>query len=324
MLLRDIGSIRLKPDSNIEFTVFTPVYNGANTINRVYKSLLQQTFIDFEWLVIDDGSTDHIADIIREMMDENRLRIRFHRQKNMHKFFTLQEAISMAEGKFFLIADADDAFAPNTLERLISTFYEVPKAVQETLVGVNCLCKNVKGEIIGDRYPKHLMISDHSEMHHRYNVKGEKWGMQRTEVLRKFRFSNEYFNNGYIPENILWSRIANAGYKIVFINEPLRTYHNEGVRKSITTTGKENRKTNSFGCMHDMKATLNTQMKYFAHDPLYFLKATILYMEASGFQKLSIAEQVHSLKWPALLLYWAMYPFSLPLLWYRRNRSPVK
>lgn len=116
------------------------------------------------------------------------------------------------------------------------------------------------------------MISDHSEMHHRYNVKGEKWGMQRTEVLRKFRFSNEYFNNGYIPENILWSRIANAGYKIVFINEPLRTYHNEGVRKSITTTGKENRKTNSFGCMHDMKATLNTQMKYFAHDPLYFLK----------------------------------------------------
>jgi glycosyltransferase involved in cell wall biosynthesis len=308
----------------MEFTVFTPVFNGASTIDRVYKSLLQQTHTEFEWLIIDDGSTDYTADVIKSMIDENKVSIRFHRQNNMHKFFTLHEGISMASGYFFLIADADDEFEPGTLERLSATFKAMPSDIQDFLLGVNCLCKNGKGEIIGDQYPENLMISDHCEMHHRYNIKGEKWGMQRTEILRKFRFSDEYFNNGYIPENVLWSSIANAGYKIVFINEALRTYHNEGLRKSISTTGKKNIRVNSFGCMQDMKGELNTQLKYFANDPLYFLKATILYMEASGFQKVSVRQQVQNLTWPATLLYLIMYPISLPLLWYRKKRLPVK
>ena len=321
---KDNGYIRVSSEMQIEFTVFTPVYNGASTIDRVYKSLLLQTQTDFEWLIIDDGSTDHTAEVISSMIDEGRISIRLHRQKNMHKFFTLQEGIARAEGVFFLIADADDEFAPDTLERLSTTFKAMPSDIQDTLVGVNCLCKNGKGEIIGDQYPENPMISDHCEMHHRYRVKGEKWGMQRTEILQKFRFSEEYFNNGYIPENLLWSSIANAGYKIVFINEPLRIYHNEGDINSISATAVVNRQINSFGCMQDMKGELNAQLKYFAYDPFYFLKATILYMEASGFQKLSILQQVQNLKWPATLLYWVMYPFSLPLLWYRRRRLPVK
>lgn len=305
--------------SNIEFTVFTPVFNGASTIDRVYKSLLHQTNTDFEWLIIDDGSKDHTADVVKSLIGENKLTIRFHQQENKHKFFTLQEGISMAKGFFFLIADADDEFEPDTLERLSSTFKAMPSAIQNSLIGVNCLCKNVKGEIIGDQYPENVMMSDHCEMHHRYKVKGEKWGMQRTDILRKFRFTGEYFNNGYIPENVLWSAIANAGYKIVFINEALRTYHNEGERKSISTTAKANRKANSFGCLQDMKGTLNTQLKYFVYDPLYFLKATILYMEASGYQKLSIIQQVQNLKAPARVLYFVLLPWSIPVLWWRRQ-----
>ena len=304
--------------SNIEFTVFTPVFNGASTIDRVYKSLLHQTNTDFEWLIIDDGSKDHTADVVRSLIGENKLTIRFHQQENKHKFFTLQEGISMAKGFFFLIADADDEFEPDTLERLSTTFKAMPSAIQDTLVGVNCLCKNVKGEIIGDQYPENVMISDHCEMHHRYSVKGEKWGMQRTDILRKFRFTGEYFNNGYIPENVLWSAIANAGYKIVFINEALRTYHNEGERKSISTTAKENRRTNSFGSMQDLKGGLNHQLKYFWHDPIYFIKATILYIEASGLQGIPVRRQANDLKGAAKLLYWALLPLSIPVIWWRR------
>ena len=60
----------VKDEYSYKFTVFTPVYNAANTINRVHSALKEQTFIDFEWLIINDGSSDNSDTEIKKILSE--------------------------------------------------------------------------------------------------------------------------------------------------------------------------------------------------------------------------------------------------------------
>ena len=304
----------------VTFTVFTPVYNGQNTIQRVYNSLVQQDFTDFEWLVIDDGSTDDTPGVIRKMMKEATFKIRFFQQGNMHKFYSLLRGIELAEGEFFLVADADDEFRHDTLSRLYTAYKSLPANEQQELIGVNCLANDSSNRLVGDPYPFNNMISDHNEMRYKYKVKGEKWGMQKTEILKYFKFPVEYFNNGSIPEGILWSRVSDTGRKILFINETLRTYHNEKNRISISTGAKANLKLNSFGSMEALKYELNNQFKYFKLNPWHFVKSTVLYTEACTYQKLNPFRQAALLKGNAKIIYWMLFPLSKLFYLSRKSR----
>lgn len=304
----------------IGFTVFTPVYNGGSTIHRVYQSLLRQTFADFEWLIIDDGSTDNTIQVIEQMVNESKIKIRFFKQDNMHKFYSLLRGIELAEGKYFLIADADDEFTADTLMQF-NRGHNILEAKKEIkYIGVNCLCADTTGHIIGDPYPNHQMISDHSEMIYKYKVMGEKWGSQVTSILKQFKFPPEFFNNGYIPEGILWNRIASEGYKILFLNEPLRIYYNEKARHSISTQARQDVRKNSFGAMQSLKTELNHQLKYFVHNPVHFIKSTVLYYEASRLQNLNILEAAGHLRGMGRLLYWIASPVSM-VMFHVRNKS---
>lgn len=60
------------------FTVFTPTYNRAHTLHRVYNSLKVQTYRDFEWLIIDDGSTDNTHELIEQWQAEKQFSIRVY------------------------------------------------------------------------------------------------------------------------------------------------------------------------------------------------------------------------------------------------------
>lgn len=56
---------------NYKFTVFTPVYNGAATIHRVFESMKNQTYGNWEWIIINDGSTDDSDSVIKSLIDSN-------------------------------------------------------------------------------------------------------------------------------------------------------------------------------------------------------------------------------------------------------------
>ena len=69
----------------MKFTVFTPTYERAHTLARVYDSLCAQTFSDFEWVIVDDGSTDGTADLVVGWQTENRFPISYEKQPNQGK-----------------------------------------------------------------------------------------------------------------------------------------------------------------------------------------------------------------------------------------------
>ncbi len=205
-----------------EFTVFTPTYNRANLIHRVFESLEQQTFRNFEWLIVDDGSIDNTNEIIEEFKQKASFPIRYIYQDNGGKHRAFNRAVKEAKGKFFLTADSDDRFVSNALEKLKYYWDLIPEQEKEKYSAVTGLCIDTQGNVIGNKYPKDIFDSNSFETNFVYNIKGEKWGFQRTEVLKKFPFK-EFTGENFIAESSVWFKISKE-YKTRYINEPLRIY----------------------------------------------------------------------------------------------------
>ena len=125
---------------NIRFTVFTPTFNRRELIGRVYESLLAQTFSAFEWLVVDDGSTDGTAGRIAQWAQSAPFPILYISQHHQGKHRAYNKALASARGDFFTVLDSDDAIVPKALERLLFHWYSIPRRERRRYSGVTCLC----------------------------------------------------------------------------------------------------------------------------------------------------------------------------------------
>src|SRR4051812_47352897 len=136
------------------FTVVTATYNRAHTLHRVYESLLAQTFRDFEWLVVDDGSTDGTRKLIEGWQAEASFAIRYLYQANAGKHIACNRAVREAAGRFITGIDSDDACLPHALERLIHHWNRIPADEQAGFTGVSALCIDETGQLVGTRFPR--------------------------------------------------------------------------------------------------------------------------------------------------------------------------
>jgi len=101
--------------NNPRVTVLMPVYNGERYLREAMDSILAQTFTDFEFLIINDGSTDRSVEII-ESYDDPRIRL-VHNEKNLKLIATLNKGFDLARGEFLARMDCDDISLPTRLSR---------------------------------------------------------------------------------------------------------------------------------------------------------------------------------------------------------------
>ena len=229
------------------FTVFTPTYNRAHTLRCVFDSLQQQTYNDFEWLIVDDGSTDNTADIIETWKSEARFPIHYIIQNNGGKHRAINKGIAAAKGELFLILDSDDRCIPEALERFHYHWNTIPHELRDQFSAITALCMDKNGEIVGDKFPEDVFDSNSILTQDKYGIKGEKWGFQRTDILKEYPFP-EYDDEKFITENIVWDKIS-LKYKTRFINEKLRIYEilNDGLSaSSIKLRAKNTNGTTSY------------------------------------------------------------------------------
>ena len=143
------------------FTVFTPVYNAEKTIERVHLSLLNQYFTDFEWVIINDGSTDASNSIISNLIKSSPLKINYiNNEKNKHKMACFFQAIDLAKGSLFLTFDADDECLPNALEVFNSEYYALTELERLKIIAVTGLCVDQNKKAIGNNFPSSPFISN--------------------------------------------------------------------------------------------------------------------------------------------------------------------
>ena len=197
---------RMTGASQHAFTVFTPTFNRRPLLPRLYDSLCRQTFRDFEWLVIDDGSTDGTAELIRKWAGEAGFPLRYAWQANSGKHAAINRAVAMASGYHFLIQDSDDWFAPTALERIQAHWDQIPSGHRMRYTGIVGLFAAPDGSIVDGRFPRAVMDADAIELAARYGFTGDKFGSNRTEVLREFPFPQVAAS--YVCESLVWNRIA--------------------------------------------------------------------------------------------------------------------
>lgn len=204
------------------FSVCTPTFNRAHTLRRVYDSLLAQTCKDFEWIVIDDGSSDKTRALVSEWQKEAWFPITYQYQANCGKHVSVNQAVAIAKGELFLIADSDDRFFPEAMEIFKEFWEQIPVKRRLEFTGVTGLCANDDGEIVGNYFPSEVLDSTALETFYRLNIKGEKWGFNRVSVLQEFPFP-EIEGVPFYPEGLVWHAIARR-YKTRYINKPVRIY----------------------------------------------------------------------------------------------------
>jgi len=291
-----------------QFTVFTSTYNRAHTIHRVYDSLRAQTLRDFEWLVVDDGSTDTTSDLVANWARTATFPIRYIKQQHSGKHIAHNLALCEARGQLFVPLDSDDACLPQALERLAHHWYAIPAAQRLSYSGVVCLCCNQFGTLVGDRFPVDPFDGDLREMIYVHRVRGEKWLTAPTDVLRRHPFP-EIRDTEFIPEFTVWVEIAKA-YKMRCVNETLRVYYVDDEVTGTVLSKRQSLGENARGRLHYYVWLLNNDLSYFFYSPMPFLKAAMMLPIVARASKQSFMNTLTSLNtWPAR----ALVSFTLPI-----------
>ena len=214
-------------------TVFTPTYNRAAYLLKVFESLLQQTFKDFEWVIVDDGSIDDTSVIIDnlQLTNDKFFPIRYFYQKNGGKHRAINRGVKEAKGELFLILDSDDMLPPNSLE-WIDFYYQQIKD-DNSFGGVCGYMAHHNGTVIGKGCDIDVLDTNSIDLRYKYHVEGDMLEVFRTSVLKEIPFP-EISNEKFVPEALVWNRIARK-YKLRVFHEVVyfRDYLEGGLTDKI-------------------------------------------------------------------------------------------
>lgn len=203
---------------NTSLTIFTPVFNRAYIISTLYKSLCQQTSHDFEWLIVDDGSTDNIKELIDEFIQDGKINIRFFRQKNGGKHRAINRGLKEASGELFFIVDSDDYLKQDAVDWIKKNSDEILN--NPTFAGISGLRVSPNGEKIGGGDKFTQIDTDAIRIRTVYGVRGDLAEIYKTKILKKYPFP-EITGEKFCSEGLIWNRIAMSGLKLRYCYKPL-------------------------------------------------------------------------------------------------------
>jgi glycosyltransferase involved in cell wall biosynthesis len=301
------------------FTVFTATFDRARTLPRLYEALCAQTYRDFEWLVVDDGSTDGTRQLLHDLAARAPFRLRYLHQENRGKHCAFNAGVQAAEGELFLSIDSDDTCAPHALERFKHHWDGIPAGVRARFTGVTALAADQHGTIRGERFPLDVTDSDSNEIFYRHRVTGDKWGFHRTEVLRDHPFP-EIPGTRFVPEGIVWSAIARR-YKTRFVNEVLLTVWLSPSGAQLSTTPPTRGTAAALARWHC--STLNGDLRWFRTAPGAFVRSAANFSRFSLAAGVGLRAQRRQLARPAQLLWLAAMPLGVATSWWDRIRNPA-
>jgi glycosyltransferase involved in cell wall biosynthesis len=191
-------------------TVFTPTYNRKSLLPKLYDSLKRQTYGDFEWLIVDDGSTDGTHDLVDEWGENSTFPIRYSYQTNGGKHRAINNGAKMAKGEWFFIVDSDDTLPPDSLsiaDKWIKTIED-----DDSFAGI-CGMRRISGVSPLVNFE----TLDISPLGIKDIIRADKAEIIKTEVLKNYPFPDiqgEYF----CAESLILNRIG-IKYKFRYFNE---------------------------------------------------------------------------------------------------------
>lgn len=287
-------------NANEKISVITCTYNRAATLPRVYESLCNQTYKNFEWIVVNDGSEDNTEDLVKYWIDENKLEVIYLYEENNGKHIATNLAMSKATGYFVINLDSDDFLKENALETFINAWNSIPRAQWKDFYAVKAKCFNastgkpIGKSVDGGRWEGHLLDAKYK---HGFNF--EMSDMTRTEAARQYpnpdiRGGKKNGGLRFYPEGIAQD-LASRKYKTLYINDAVRGYVTDDSSSLMGRNCKYDRsKENFFLWTH----IVNDNLDYFIYDIKNFIKAFIGVTMDAVFLKMSYKDLMRKIKGP--------------------------
>lgn len=217
---------------NCSISVLTPTYNRAALLPRVYASLAAQTFRDFEWIVVDDGSADQTAQIVSDLARSASFPVRYLYQSNRGKHIAVNTGVKCAKGRLVLIFDSDDQCTDDALMFFWERWQEL-RPRHPDLAGIVASSMLTDGQRIGPDFPKEGVVDRLPWYYDRIRLKGDRWDIHCIEVLREHPFP-DIPGERFCPEGLVWNRIGRSR-AMAFFSKPLKivTYLPDGLSRNL-------------------------------------------------------------------------------------------
>lgn len=199
-------------------TVFTPTFNRASHLIRLYESLVNQVFTSFEWVIVDDGSDDDTAEVVARLRAENRVEIIYQAQQNSGKHIAINVGAVLATGELFFIVDSDDILPMNALS-IIHHHWQalLAEGKSERYAGLCGLRVYHNGSVIGGDVDYQVLDASLPDYRYRMGYRGDKAEVFRTDILRRYPFP-VIDGEKFCTEALVWNRIGRA-YQLRFFDE---------------------------------------------------------------------------------------------------------
>lgn len=197
----------------MKITIFTPAYNRKKTLVRLYESLVAQTNKSFEWLIVDDGSTDGTEQYISELIKKRDLIIRYYKQNNSGKHIAHNVGVEMTNTELFTCVDSDDYLKETAVETILSTWNIIKE--NNDIVGMLAFRAKQNGDPITVFKSNEQMIKLKDA--YKNGLSGDTMLIFRSDILKKYKFPN-IENERFMPEAYLYDLIDKEG-KLFLIRE---------------------------------------------------------------------------------------------------------
>jgi len=263
-------------------TVFTPAYNRAHLLPRLYESLCKQTFKDFEWVIVDDGSTDDTKSLSLSLSSREGtdFPIRYFYQENGGKPSAINTGMDLAHGELFFIVDSDDVLTSDALQAIHDDWVPVK---DKGLCGISYLRGYSETKPIGDLHPVDHGISDFITVRINQHTEGDKAEIWVTKILQEYKYPI-FPGEKFIGESYIWYQLAEK-YDMLFVNKII--YITEYLEGGLSQSGKTMRIKYPLGAIELCKVCMSPRYCF-----SYREKKTMLYVAYHFFAKKSFKEMM--------------------------------
>lgn len=245
-----------KENNKYDDNSFNPYLQSGGGLQSLWDSLQKQTVKDFEWLVVDDGSTDGTKNLITQLQENSDFPIRYIYKSNGGKHTALNVGIQTICSELTFIVDSDDCVTDDAVESILKIHQKYRS--QNNICGYAFLRAFPDGKVNGKKFDVNEKIGSYIDV----RVNGDDTGADKAEVfkthcLKEFPFP-EYPNEKFLGEDLVWVRMARK-YEMVHINKAI--YVGNYLEDGLTNNRRKHNIASPIGCMHRAEEFMESDLK---------------------------------------------------------------
>lgn len=219
-------------------TIFTPAYNRGYILPNLYQSLLQQSDSHFEWVIVDDGSSDNTEELVNSWIKEGKINITYFKQPNQGKHIAINTGLTLAKGELFFIVDSDDDLTPDAVYNVRG--FWMANQPKSDISGIISYRQFRDGRLVGTRLPDGISKCKLRETSSKYGSTGDKVVIYRTEVMRKYPFP-KFDGERFLGESVMYNQIDDK-YDMLVMNSRIYNfdYQEDGLSQDFRKLYRNN------------------------------------------------------------------------------------